>query len=304
MDICRTLLEKIDGQKPKIRSSVKVWYVNDSKLWYLTDEQAEGYLQASHSDEYKSGMQDAETNLIERNLDQIVDQLEMQVKVIDLGCGEALKTLKILRETRQRGKQVIFYPVDISPRILDLAIRNAEEAGIETYGLQEDFEQLDQLLSKTKQALQTFYFLGANFVNFNSDSILSTLKANMRSNDVIYFSAQTSDGRISDIVAGYSTSEARNFAFQTIKQLGFGSDDVSYNAKFNEDTRGVETYFTINRIPEKLRKSKLSTGDEIIVTTSYKPTLKDFTLVAEKYFAGELLFNENRNYVGFLGRIK
>ena len=93
-------------------------------------------------------MQDAETNLIERNLDQIVDQLEMQVKVIDLGCGEALKTLKILRETRQRGKQVIFYPVDISPRILDLAIRNAEEAGIETYGLQEDFEQLDQLLSK------------------------------------------------------------------------------------------------------------------------------------------------------------
>jgi uncharacterized SAM-dependent methyltransferase len=304
MNVEQALLEKIDGQEPKLRDSTRVWYVNDSKLWYLTDEQADGYLAVSESDEYKTGMHDAETDLIERNLERIVTKLDDDVRALDLGCGKALKTIQVLAEAQNRGKNVVFYPVDISEKILDIAVRNAEEAGLETYGLQEDFEKFGQLLSKTKSARQTFVYLGANFVNFDSDLILSSIQDNMKEDDLIYFSAQISERDSQEIIAQYNTPEIGDFLFQTVKPLGLSSEDVSYSVRFNPDMREVETYFTIRNLPEKLKKSKLKIGDEIVVATSYKPTLQEFSAISKKYFTGELLFNGPRNYVGFLGHLK
>ena len=301
MNIKDVLLERIAEQEPQIRDSARVWYVNDSKLWYLTDEQAEGYLSLTQSGDYREGMHDAETNLIERNLESFISYLSHDIRALDLGCGEALKTIKILTNAREKGKDVVFYPVDISKKILDIAVDNATEAGLETYGLQEDFEQFDNLLLKTKPADQTFIYLGANFVNFDSNSILSNIKGSMNPKDVIYFSAQISDEGVDKIIAEYNNEKVEAFLFQTIKHLGFAQEDLEYDARFYPERKEMEMYFKIKNLPAELGQSKLEIGDELIVATSYKPTLKQFSTIAKKYFSGELLFNEARNYVGFIG---
>ncbi|MBR9683617.1 L-histidine N(alpha)-methyltransferase, partial [Candidatus Woesearchaeota archaeon] len=146
MDVKKILLEKIEEQTPVVNGSTRTWHLQDPKLLYVTEEQADGYLALEDSEDYKSGMHDAETDLIQRNLEFIVSQLKEDVRVIDMGCGEALKTLEILKEAQKRGKRIIFYPIDISDKILDIAVKNSLKAGIETHGLQEDFEQLPQII--------------------------------------------------------------------------------------------------------------------------------------------------------------
>jgi uncharacterized SAM-dependent methyltransferase len=261
-------------------------------------------LALDESETYKSGMHDAEADLIRRNIESIFSALSGDVRFLDLGCGEALKTTEIAREAQNKGKHVIFYPIDVSKKILEIAVRNASQSGIEVYGLQEDFEQLENILQKVKPRGQRFVYLGANFVNFNSDSILKRISDNLTGGDATYFSAQISDGDISRIVSEYDTRDIGDFLFQTIKHLGFSPDHVRYRARFNQNKREIEMYFTVQTLPRELRNSRLKVGDELVVATSFKPTLNEFTKIAQKYFNGKLLFNEDRTYVGFVGNKK
>ena len=126
-----SVMKMLRDVKPEIRTQTRdgviaitvVWRLDDSKLWYLDDKQIQAYL--SMGEDYKKGMHYPETNLIERNIDEFVGRLPDCSSFVDLGCGEALKTIEIVAHAQKQGRRIGFYPVDISQQMLEIATKNA-----------------------------------------------------------------------------------------------------------------------------------------------------------------------------------
>lgn len=305
IDARRLILDML-GKTPEIRNGVAVHMLNDSKLWYQSTEQAKAYLATDDSEDYKRGMHDAEHNLLNRNMGKIIALMEDQVSIIDLGCGNARMTIDIVKRAELKGRNIAFYLVDISHDILSTAVQNAQAAGIANVrGLEGDFEKLDELLVNVGTERQRFFNLGANFVNFDSDKILSIIRANMRDGDLVYFSAQLGNGNSDAIVKQYSANpSAVGMTLGALAFVGVFPENVDYNARMNPATREIECFVTVKELSEDLRSVGVKVGSEIVVITSFKPTLEKFKEIANRYFEGEFLLNEEGTYVGFVGRKK
>ncbi|MCL5430417.1 MAG: L-histidine N(alpha)-methyltransferase, partial [Candidatus Marsarchaeota archaeon] len=253
--------------------SPRVWYLNEAKLWYLDKEGVEAYQRFSESHDYKTNMQDTETDLYTRNMQKILELLVGdRLSFLDLGCGDAYKTIEVIKKIKIAGKEVMFYPVDISAAMLKRASANAAKSGIPAFPLQGDFDKgLEVMLDKVNFANQRFFNLGANFVNFDKDKILSRFNGVMTGKDVIYFSAQLSDKDPAYIVRQYIHPDTEIMTFAILKQLGFEKNDVEYGARFNSLTHQVELYYIVDRVPDKLKRLGMKDRDEVVVITSYKP---------------------------------
>ncbi len=296
-------LEALKTQVPEKIDSKQIWLLDSSKLWYLSEQQGEAYIALDSSKEYSTIMHDAETECIERNLKAILSYMEGQVSFLDLGCGEALKSIKIISNAMQQGISVDFYPVDINEVVLRKASSNASKVDIPVYPISGDFEkQLGEMLNKTG-GKQRLINLGANLVNFDPDEILSMIASTMRENDLIYFSAQRL-GDIDAILEGYSNKQFQDFAFGTMQNATFMERDAEFGSRFNHQKSRVEVYYTVKNVPEELADTTMKTGDEILVIKSLKFTLEEFEELCKTYFDGEILFNENKEYMAFIGKKK
>lgn len=309
-------LSMLRTQNPEPR----VWYLNNSKLWYLDESGVEAYVRHTKTPLYKEKMQDAELNCYLGNFNKIAEciyrfeptiQFERPPSAVflDLGCGEALKTVEVVKRLLSPSRRVYFCPVDISELMLKKAAASAAAAGIDAYPIQGDFavdlrKVIDSIPITPNAQCRRFFNLAANFVNFDRDSILATLREAMRSEDTVYFSAQLSDSSIAYLCKQYIAEHAEKMCFSVLKHLGFKEQDLEYAVRFNHVSREVELYFEVKRVPEELKRIGILKGDLIVVVTSYKPKREDFEKVAQKYFKGEVISNEDGTYVGFLGWLR
>ncbi len=304
------VMEMLRSAKPDIRTQTRdgitaitvVWRLDDSKLWYLNSEQIQAYL--GLGEDYKKGMHYPEINLIERNIVEFVDRLPDCSSFVDLGCGEALKTVEIVAHAQEQGRRISFYPVDISQQMLEIATKNAAKVGVAAHPLNYDFEQLNELVSLLPKDRPIFFNLGANFANFDRKKILDSVAGVMKEGDSVYFSAQLSDTDIAFIVKGYCDIGAKKMVLGVVNSIGFKEQDVDYGARFNTVTREIELYIVIKCVPEGLETLGMKPGDEILVIKSYKPGLSEFMKDATQNFSGNILSNDSGLYVGFLGSKK
>lgn len=307
VDPARALMERLERQRPQIRNGTRVWFIDDPKLWYESPEQVKAYLSIDSSSSYKKGMHDAEHEAIQLNMPRIIAKMLPNVSFFDLGCGNALMTIEIVMKAQREGRRIGFFPVDISSQILDVAVRNAKHAGItNVHGVLNDFEKkIDAIMDTPGSGGQRFLNLGANFVNFDSDKILSTMSGAMRDKDLVYFSAQVStEQNVANIVKEYSSQSVKVMVEGELGHLGFRPSDLEFNDRFNLKTRRVECYCKVKKIPEGIETEKIRVDDEIVSITSFKPTLRQFKTIAKRHFDGEFLMNSSQSYIGFIGTLK
>ena len=78
IDFRDVILGMLQRQTPEIRGASRVWMLDDSKLWYLSDRGAWALLSVDSSQDYRRGMHDAEQNLINRNMETILSTIERE----------------------------------------------------------------------------------------------------------------------------------------------------------------------------------------------------------------------------------
>ena len=303
----KELVEMIDHQRPQIRDGRRVWFADDSKLWYVSSQQAKAYLSIDSSKAYKKGMHNAEHDAIQLNMPRIIARMAPELYLFDLGCGTAMMTIKITKQAEDAGKKVGLVLVDLSLPILNVAVRNAKRAGIhDIRRVQKDFQKdMNGIVGTVEGTTQKLLNLGANFVNFDSDEILSTMSSVMREGDLVYFSAQINTKQnIAGIVQQYRSKAIERMVEGELSYLGFGLADLKYDTRFNLKTNRVECYCEVKAIPESIKTEKLRVGDEIVGITSFKPTLKQLERIVSRYFDGEFLSNSTGSYIGFIGTLK
>ncbi|HAZ17136.1 MAG: hypothetical protein A3H59_01825 [Candidatus Jacksonbacteria bacterium RIFCSPLOWO2_02_FULL_43_9] len=276
-----------------LENKTRVWNIADSKLWYLTPSQAQGFLNLEKNEGYKKSIIAKEISLINNYLSSFLKELPFKTyNLIDLGCGDGKKASLFIKEF-SKHLSIRYCPIDISAYMVNQAARTIKKLKVgEVLKFKwniSDFENLDNVMPLFRDAGFEHHFmmlLGNTLGNFDRDDILHGIKNSMAKNDVLLIGNGISNGRKSgEWIKDYKNEKINKWLIKVPLLLGLKESDIKYEVRF-VNSRIEEIYILQKDISLKhLGKTvKFEKGDIIIVAISYKYTKDKFKQNIKKFF--------------------
>jgi uncharacterized SAM-dependent methyltransferase len=279
-----------------LEGNTRVWNIADSKLWYLTPEQAQGYLDLVDTHAYKKKVGPKEWTLLEESMDDVLEELgDKPLNLVDLGCGNGKKANLFLQAFKNKGIKVRYCPIDISAHMVKKAIDEVSAQGttdiIKVHWNISDFENLQNVipLLRTDGFKRNFFLLlGNTFGNFETHELLYAIRNAMREGDVLLIGNGINNHKMEeDIVKSCRENPLRDTFFSLILKLtGLKKENLHYGVRFKNDR--LETYYTITKdctIAFQDKKIDFYKGDQIIVAFAYHYEHDDLLSFLKMYFS-------------------
>ena len=287
-----TIFRELIKRGYSLEGNTRIWNVADSKLWYITPEQAQGFLDLEQSEDYQKTVIQKEIDLIQSNIKEIIEKIGKEpLNVIDLGCGDGKKARLFMEYLKGRLK-LRYCPIDISSYMVEKAIKNVKELDIakvvEFKWNISDFENLENVsfLLRDKEYKKNFLLLLGNTLgNFEINELLYQIRSSMKDEDFILIGNGLNTKKVADILKAYNNEFLDEFLVKILEQIGLEEKNLEYGARFKNSR--VEMYYTIK---EDCKASFLgktvifNKGDQIIVAVSYKYQKDDFIAYLKMYF--------------------
>lgn len=113
------------------------------------------------------------------------------IAIISLGCGNAEKEKELLLQLQRKGKSIVYYGIDASKEMLDLAHDMLQDLSIEKHFIHADITAkkcMTEIINMTKRyKVRVFAFLWWTFANPNQTQLVETLYALLSKNDILRF---------------------------------------------------------------------------------------------------------------------
>ena len=277
-----------------LRGNTRIWNIADSKLWYLTPEQAKAYLELEKSKDYNKEMFEKEIDMLKKFMPEISSNVVhgSAVNVIDIGCGDGKKAVVPLEVLHDKTK-LRYCPIDISSYMVTQAIQKIKKINkgevVEFKWNISDFDNLENVASllKDPEYRQNFLlFLGSTISNFEIHEVMYEIVEAMNgAEDYLLMGVALSNTPPSDLVKSYKTEFVDNFLSLILLQLGFEKKDIEFDVRY-ENSR-VELYYLIKKdklIELEDKKIHFNKGDQILVSISYRYSKEELSKVLEIYF--------------------
>lgn len=276
-----------------LEGNTRVWNIADSKLWYLTPEQAQGFLDLEQGKLYQKEIIQKEIDLINAHMGTILKEVgtKKPLNIIDLGCGDGKKAVLFIGHLKGKVK-LRYCPVDISSYMVTKAVERIKRMHVgEVIEFQwniSDFDNLENIatLIRTQAYPKNFsLLLGNTLGNFEINELLYEVCSSMESGDYLLIGNGLDNRNHEDIVASYKESSVDTWLFKIIHQLGFERKDVRFDVRFRNGR--VEHFYTIlndQEISFQEKRVHFNKGDQIIVAVSYKYSKDMFDDFMHLYF--------------------
>jgi len=286
----------------KLEGKTRVWDIADSKLWYLTSSQAQGFLDLSYTKGYKKSIIDKEVSLIKEHLADFVKALPKDsCNILDLGCGDGKKASLFIEELAKHMK-IRYCPIDISSYMVSKAAKTIRETKVgevlEFKWNISDFENLNNItpLFRDKDfETHLMMLLGNTLGNFDREDMLHGIKDSMSKDDVLIIGNGLKNGN-EDWTKEYKDQIINKWLIQIPNQLGLTKDDVDYDVRFINSR--IEELYIIkkDKIIKHLGKEvSFKKGDIIIVAISYKYTKPQFNKMLSKFFSSVKIYSDKED---------
>ncbi len=291
-----------------LEGNTRIWNIADSKLWYLTPEQAQAYLELENSKSYNEAVGENEgQKLIENMADEIVTWAKKEpINIIDLGCGDGKKAGGLIKTCGNR-LEIKYCPIDISSYLVKKAIETFSKENIaEVIEFQyniSDFENLENvihLLNIGKYKKNLILLLGNTLGNFEINELLYEIRSSMKGNDLLLIDTAVIDEKIKERTKSQAENKAvDNFLIHMPLQLGLNKTDLEYNTRFKNQR--MEFYYEIKKdktINFNKKEVVFHKGDQIIVAVAYKYDHKDLLSYLNIYFSSvQITFSKDKSKV-------
>ena len=259
----------------KLEGRTRVWNVADSKLWYLTPKQAQGFLDLSKTEGYKKEVIEREISLIKQHMKEFINVLpKSSCNIIDLGCGDGKKASLFIKELAKHMK-IRYCPIDISSYMVSKAAKTIRKMKVgevlEFRWNISDFENLNNITPLFRDRGFEIHFmmlLGNTLGNFDREDILHGIKTSMDKEDILLIGNGITNGH-EDWIKEYKDQIINRWLVQIPQQVGLSKEDIKYDVRF-VDSRIEEVYIikkdkTIKHLGRVVTFKK---GDIIIVAIS------------------------------------
>ncbi|MFC1682347.1 L-histidine N(alpha)-methyltransferase [Nanoarchaeota archaeon] len=288
-----------------LEGNTRVWNIADSKLWYLTPEQAQAFLDLEQSVDYQKEVIQKEIDLINGNMEVVINKIkDCPINVIDLGCGDGKKAALFLEKLKDKIK-IRYCPIDISGYMIEKAVDEMTKLGIgevvEFKWNISDFENVSNITSllihgSFKKNL--ILLLGNTLGNFEINEFLYSIKSSMKEGDYLIIGNGLDNRKVKDILRSYDSDEVNNFLKWIPIRIGLKENEVELGVRFANSR--VELYYTLKKdkkISFQNRTINFSKGDQIIVAVSYKYDEYDFKSFLTIYFKETDMFvSKDKSY--------
>lgn len=289
-----------------LEGNTRVWNIADSKLWYLTPTQAQAYLDLERSEAYQKEVIQKEIDLIQKNLEEIGDNLgKGDVNIIDVGCGDGKKAVLFIDHLKKNNQSIRYCPIDISHYMVTQAFARVRKLDVdEVIGFHwniSDFENLENvsaIIRAEKQGNNLFLLLGNTLGNFEINELLYEMRSSMTDGEVLLIGNGLNNGDTESLLKSYDHEENNVFFKQIPSQLGLEEGDIGFGVRFSNSR--IELYYTLNtdkKITFQNKTVHFQKGDQIIVAVSYKYDFDDFKSLLKMYFGTVRVFaSEDKSY--------
>lgn len=297
-----------------LEGKTRVWNIADSKLWYLTPEQAQSYLELEDSENFKELASNIEFDLLKKAIPEILSGLSGdKINVVDLGCGDGKKAFFVVESIKEKT-EVTYCPIDISSFMVMKAMETFSSSEVEKrvdfrYNIS-DFENLENitpLLNHGKSKGSLFLLLGYTLGNFEINDMLYQIRTAMNQGDTLVIVSGIANSKWEDWVENAKDKEKlkmHSFFKHIPLQLGLSEEEVLFTPKFRNSR--VEYTYTLKGDKEvnfQGRTIRFDKGDQIIVAVSYKHKQEDLLTYFNMYFR-EVSFNKSKDGATFLAICK
>ncbi len=296
-----------------LEGNTRIWNIADSKLWYLTSDQSQAFLDLEKDKDYKKDIIQKEIKLIRENVDKVLEKVgDKPFNLMDLGCGDGKKAVIFLDKIKEKAKEknarntkVRYCPIDISSYMVEKALEKIKEANVdEIVQFQwniSDFENIENIASLLRYGIYAdnlILLLGNTLGNFEINELLYEIRSAMQTDDVLIIGNGLDNRQPDAIVKAYKNSEIDNWLVKILTQIGLKREDMEYGVRFKNSR--VEEYYSLKKdieIQFLERKVKLLKGDQIVVAVSYKYTKEDFNAFLKMYFThAEVITSKDNSY--------
>ncbi|MGC9309743.1 MAG: L-histidine N(alpha)-methyltransferase [Candidatus Nanoarchaeia archaeon] len=276
-----------------LEGNTRIWDIADSKLWYLTPEQSQAYLDLEDSENYEKGIASEEYHLIENNIQDILEKVgKGPLNVVDLGCGDGRKAAHFAKHLKKK-MEIRYCPIDISGYMVEKAIETFQNLDVEEiikfkYNIS-DFENLENitpLLRKGEFKENLFLFLGYTVGNFEINELLYEIRSAMKDGEILIITFGLGNHKWHERAASAKHDKYTDrFLKHTIKQLALAEDEIEFGSRYRNSR--IEFYYTIKKdktIEFQNKKIHFQSGDQVIVAVAYKHDKNDLLHILNMYF--------------------
>lgn len=295
-----------------LEGRTRVWNIADSKLWYLTPEQAQAYLDLEGSQEYKKAMFDTEIEMLKKHMHEIAEEIlnSEKINIIDIGCGDGKKAVPVIDVLNEKSS-LRYCPIDISGYMVQKAIEKITKLNkgevVQFKWNISDFDNLENvsLLLRDKEFRQNFFlFLGSTISNFEPHEVMYEIMEAMDKNeDYVLMGVALTTTKIEDIIKSYSNNLQNDFLSRVLTSIGFQKKDLELNVRYKNSR--IEFLYTIkDNITLKLGDQELIfiKGDQILVAVSHRYDEKELRRMMKLYFKETKFFiNKEKSWALVLG---
>lgn len=278
-----------------LEGNTRVWNIADSKLWYLTPEQAQAYLDILDSESYGSDFGPKELILIHKYLKEFIKKIgKGPLNLVDLGCGDGRKAAIFVKGFSEEGEEIRYCPIDISGYMVTKAINTISNLGIseviESKWNISDFENLENitpLLNYKEYKKSFFLLLGNTLGNFEFHELMYEVRSSMKSGDLLLIGNGLDNNKVEeDVVRFCKENKLFNKFFTKIPlQIGLDKGDIEFEVRFRNSR--IEYYYILNKDKKvKFQNKEINflKGDQLIVAVSYHYNKDDFISFLNLYF--------------------
>jgi uncharacterized SAM-dependent methyltransferase len=259
------------------------------------------------------GINSVEAILLKKRINDLLSSLDVSkgVNVVDIGCGNGVPILPVLKKLKELKAPFTYVPMDISKELLNLASKTvlAKFPGTKCKPVQMDFElgQFSDVMYDLKKngSSNLMFFLGSTLGNHSDlNRVLTNFRDSMTSKDFLVVGVElTNLAKVHSIVSHYSTKSARAFTTFVFEELlGVPRNAYEFEPSFNEKLSQIEIKAILKK-PVKIKIASeefiLQKYENILLARSIKFTEYTATkLFSDVGFRTELLTTaEDRGYL-------
>jgi uncharacterized SAM-dependent methyltransferase len=285
----------------------RVWNIADSKLWYLTPEQAKAYLDLENSKDYSGRMFETEIHMLKEFMPEISEKVlnGSAVNIIDIGCGDGKKAVPVI-EVLHKQVKLRYCPIDISGYMVNHAIQkikklNKGEVVEFKYNISDfdNLENVSSLLTDGEFRQNFFIFLGNTIGNFEMHEVMYEVVEAMDSReDFLLIGVALANGSQKELLKSYKHKFNDDFFRLMMYQLGFSPEDIEMDVRFQNSR--IELFYNVkkNKTVSLGDKSiNFIKGDQMLIGISHRYTEKELLDALSLYFKNcELFLNKDKSW--------
>ncbi len=262
--------------EPKHLSSKLLYDETGSQLFEKITELPEYYLTRT------------ERSILEQYAADILHQAGPSLTLVELGAGTATKTCILIEELLHRQARTLFYPIDVSPSALELAVRQLanEFPALRVNPIVADYTGGVPALSRITGRKLVLY-IGSSIGNFeppHAIRILRRIRQTLRPGDALLLGADYSKSSkillpAYDDAQGVTASFSKNVLARLNRELDadFNLDAWQHIALWNRRCSRMEIYLQSLTeqtafLPALDLDVKFTAGERIHTENSYKYT--------------------------------